>query len=69
MNNWNGFCQGMIVAIFTVWVLVLAVNYIGRATNYEDRLIAQRMNTCQNNGYTFGDCYNTIISNIDKFSK
>lgn len=65
----NEFTKNIIVFVCAVVVVIGLFHYIAKVSVYNDAHRDSLMSSCQQNGYSWGDCYNVIHGNNDAFSK
>jgi len=61
--------QGMFASAFAVAVLYVVLNMIGTAVMYSETRTDEKMSACIANGYTYGECYNTISRGGEPFNR
>lgn len=63
------FWEGIVIFLCGLGVVFLLVGWTGRAIVYNDNYRTELMQSCQNNGYSWGDCYNVIHGDQEAFTK
>ena len=63
------FYKGAAIWLMAIATLYIIGNYIARSVVYSDQKHEQDMVLCQQVGYTYGECYDSIIGYKDDFAK
>lgn len=65
----SDFWKGVIIFFLALYAVCTLFDYLGRSIVYAENHKDQMMQTCQTNGYTWGECFNVIHGDQSAFNK
>lgn len=65
----SDFWKGTCVWVMGMLTAMAIFSYLGTAWTYNDNWKAGLMQSCEQNGYTWGECYNVLHGRKDSFDK
>ncbi len=66
---WKTFIQNVIACTLAFAAVHTISQVIGEAIVYSDHVTDQHMTECVANGYTWGECYNSIAGHSGNFTQ
>ncbi len=69
-NSTHEFLKGFVTFLCFAFSLIIVINWISEGIAYNNNMNTIRIVQCQQAGYSFGECYNTLVRDTDsKFVK